>query len=432
MRKLHLRAGLTTAGALGLATLLVTVGTAVITAPPASADPTFPSSLVGVGSDTIQDLFNAFSGAEPVNIAGQAATFYTPLHSSDATGDVTVTSYDAVDPKTGAAGCLSPSAKLGGSELDRPNGSGAGMNALSAANDGSAFAPTSNCGETGSSTGDATGAFDFSRSSSGPNATKFPGSQLTFIPFARDGVSYIFYSPAQADKGLGDVGAMTSTQLQALYGTGNNVTSGKITLSDGHTVFACMMQPGSGTGKFFDQAMGNDGTGTTSDNSAIASGCGDTLEENGGNTFVTNSFIAGLSATQDAIMPFSIGSWVAQNNQAAQDRSATARADGANIGTIDALGAPYTSNGATPPILTSSPTFFASTTYGRDLYVVVPTSKLGVGNAALKSLFASISGSTPSICAAAAQATVVKFGFISALAAGQTCGMTTLTQGFTQ
>lgn len=416
--------------ALLVTTVLMALGLTAITtltAVPAGADPQYKTAFVGGGSDTIQDLFNAFQGAAPFPPgASQPAKYYTPLHSSDATADLGIVSWDAVDPSTGAAGCLAPGAKLGGAELDRPNGSGAGMSALSAANDGSAWAPTTNCGETPTSTNDATGQFDYSRSSSGPNPAKFPGTQLTFLPFARDGVTYMYFSPGQADHGTADAANLTSTTLQQLFGTGNASTSGKVTLGNGHVLFACMMQSGSGTGKFWDQAMGNDGTGTTADASAVASGCSDTLEENGGNTFEANAFVQGLG-NDVAIIPFSAGSYVAQLNKAALDRTSTGVAAGAALGSPDALGAPFT---GTAPNLVPSPTYYASTIYGRDLYVVLPTNKAtGVGNAAIKSIFV---GTTSAICSSSMNATVGAFGFTRNLPSPQTCGMTGLTQGFTQ
>ena len=433
------------AAAVGLATAMVSLGAIAVAAPPAGADPVYTSALVGVGSNTTQDLFNAFAGASPfpapVANAGlgqeaQASKYFTGIHSSDATGDVGLQSWDAVDPTTLLAGCLTKGAKPGFAEVDRPNGSGAGANALSDANDGDAWDPTTNCGQSATSAGDAAGQFDFARSSSGPSGV---GTALTFIPFARDGVSYLYYSPVLADHGAAGAGNLSSTTLETLFGTGGTpnptgtttVTVASVT----YTLEACMMQAGSGTGKFWDGAMGNNGAGTTSQQSAINSGCSDTLEENGGNAFVNSTFVQALTGNEIAIIPFSAGSWIAQANLVARDRTDQARTDGANLGSIDSFGEPYT---GTPGSEVPNAAFYASTVYGRDLYVVVPTSKLGGpagSNGALKTLFTTLNGNAPPICSAAAATTINSFGFTTTLAAGQTCGETgvaALEEAYTQ
>ncbi len=419
------------AAVLGLATMMASLGTQVISAAPAVADPQYPSSFVGVGSNTTQDLFNAFAGAAPFPVTtSQPTAYYTPLHSSNATGDIGIVSWEAVDPVSGNPGCLGGGAKPGFAEIDRPNGSGSGAKALSDANDTDEWNVASGCGQTvaGGTAGgnDATGQIDFARSSSGPTGV---GNQLTFIPFARDGVTYLYFSPSATSVTNSGVANLTSTQLHSLFGTGGTASpSGTITV-DGITIYACMMQSGSGTGSFWDTAMGN-GTagGAISDASAVNSGCGDTYEENAGNSFVDNVAISGsaLTSTQVAIMPFSAGSWVGQANQVALDRSSDARGDQAlneaGLGQIDADGVPYT---GTAPNEVPNDTFYQNTTYGRDLYVVLPTSKAsGPGSAALKSLFV---GTSSAICHETS--TISAFGFDPTLLSTQTCGETGSTGG---
>src|SRR5690349_15991949 len=98
-------------------TAMLLLGNVVTASRPAGADPLFPKSYVGVGSDTIQDVMNALSGAAPFPAPGGNGTvnFYTPIHSSTASGSKTITSWDAVDPGTGAAGCITP--KLGAPQI---------------------------------------------------------------------------------------------------------------------------------------------------------------------------------------------------------------------------------------------------------------------------------------------------------------------------
>jgi len=225
-----------------------TLGLGVIaTSTPAHADPILPNSLVGMGSDTIQDLMNALSGTP----TGNPLTFRLPIHTSARSGSKTITSWDAIDPTTGAAGCIFP--KLGGPFIDRPNGSGKGVQALSdAIQGGVAFAPNGQTGACGAqAVGNMSGQIDFARSSAQPSA--FPtGTALTWIPLGRDAVGYMAY-----DHGTGELATMTTSQLQQLFGTGGvaNAT-GTITVGT-RTVRACMVQSGSGTGKFWDAAMGN-------------------------------------------------------------------------------------------------------------------------------------------------------------------------------
>jgi hypothetical protein len=391
---------------------------------PAGADPTSSRPYIGVGSDTIQDIFDAFSGAAPyVNPSpsgGITVNFYTPISSSKATGNRTVSSWDAVD-SAGNPRCITP--KVGAPQIDGPNGSAQGVSALSRAIDGGAWFKTATCGGSATTTGNVSGEIDFARSSA--KASSFPpGNTLTFLPFARDGVSYAYF-----DHGSNELANLTVAQLQSLYGTNNTPNpTGTITLANTHTVAACMVQAGSGTGKFWDGAMGNSpANGATSHQSAVNSGCNATVdyEENGANSWVTSAFIAALPATEDAVIPFSAGSWIAQLNQAAQDRSSAACNNTASTTQGGAVGLGGPLGAATPPRTTTgcgtgqaaNPTYYADGTFGRDLFVVVPTIKLGVpGDPGLKSLFL---GSTSAICS---QATTIQlFGFSTATVSG-TCG----------
>jgi hypothetical protein len=130
------------------------LGTAFIGS--AHADPKQYNALVGVGSDTVQDVMNAFSGnTNNVN--------YVPLQSSSATSFRQVVSFDAVPPAGTSGACISP--KIGGGSFNRPNGSGAGRRALSRAIDGTGYGDASCGGPI-----DISGQVNFARSSAGPNA----------------------------------------------------------------------------------------------------------------------------------------------------------------------------------------------------------------------------------------------------------------------
>ncbi|HEX7276792.1 MAG TPA: hypothetical protein VF244_05400, partial [Acidimicrobiales bacterium] len=90
-----------------------------------------------------------------------------------------------------------------------------------------------------------------------------------------------------------------------------------------------------------------------------------------------------------------------------------------DLGAIDALGKPYT--GGAPGPISASASYYASTSYGRDVYNVVPTSKLGglpAANADLKTMFV---GGSSAVCAATS--TIIAFGFSTGTALP--CGDTT-------
>ncbi|MGQ0777172.1 MAG: hypothetical protein ACT4NY_22615 [Pseudonocardiales bacterium] len=150
MRKLKLVAA---AGA-GLMALTLAAG-------PALADPTGPTpppyrELVGVGSETTESVMNDLSNA--IVIGG-----IKPIGSYDAVPVAGVVNITTKDPATNPA-CQN---------LTRPSGSTNGVTRLVA--DRTA----------------GTGCFQFARSSSN-NSSSFAGTGLTWIPFARDTLSYIY------------------------------------------------------------------------------------------------------------------------------------------------------------------------------------------------------------------------------------------------
>ena len=409
MKRFRLNAGLRLAGALAVSTTLLTVGSLAVSRP-VGADPGFVSSYVGVGSDTLQDLFNAYQGAEPSpgSETTQQVQGFTPLFSSLATKNKTVSSFDAVDPNAPTTpGCIT--AKLNGASFDRPNGSSDGVASLSHALDGTGWSKAGVCANVA---GNVTGQIDFARSSRDHNAVA--GTNLTFIPFARDAVSFAFF-----DHNTGHLATLTKTQLNQLYTS----ATGTITVGT-DTVKACITQNGSGTTKFWETAIGV--TSSQAETASQASGCttapSSTLEENGGNSF--DAFATALPAGTDAVVDFSAGSWIAQANGAALDRSATARTDHIDLGAIDpgtgSLGKPYTGS---PGTEAPSSTFYSDTTFGRNLFVVVSTSKLSGlhSDAGLVSLF---SGASSSICSSGAQTTAHTFGFDSLSGSEGTCGDT--------
>ncbi len=346
---------------------------------PSSADPKQASALVGVGSDTTQDVLNALAGFNNgVN--------YTPLQSSAASGQRQLTSFDA----TPAGTCITP--KSPGATFDRPNGSTAGRRALSRAIDGGLFGAAGPCGSAGKVI---TGLVDFARSSAGPSGA---GTALTYLPFGRDALSFGYYA-----NGVAAVTNLSSAQLTSLYSTGPQTINGV-------RIVPCLPQTGSGTRQSFLTAVGvSDSTGTTA-----TAACNGTIQESDGNGLKARALT--MPNTQ-LIIGFSAANFISQSNGVAPSQL-PAGDPNFGLGSIDALGLPFNGTGSS---LTPSATFYNSTTYGRNVYNVVDTSRAtGFGNADLKSLLV---GPTSAICSGPAQTTVNRFGFLSVA----TCGSTSLT-----
>ena len=362
---------------------LATAGLAL--SAPAYADPT-PSgtyrALVGVGSDTIQDVMNALAG-DTVNGKSYAATAAT------ADGDG-IASYNAVDPTTGAA-AGNIQTRANGPVFPRPNGSGQGQTALSDSltNDsfqGGATAASAPIG----------GQVDFARSSSGPSVA---GSALTYIPLARDAVSYV------ADGS--ELQSLTPSQLHDIY-------TGALTEINGVTLHPFIPQPGSGTRKFFEAAIGvTDATlGADVTNTYVVDGTTTLVEENQADDIIVNS---------GDLVPFSAGSWIAQNNGIAPDRSTTAAAAGAFIGSVqltaDAAGTYTSPVTSTDGVLAPNAAYYNDATFGRDVYNVVPTRELDSTslffNKAIYDLFATVGSHVAVLDSASAQTVISSFGFLN-------------------
>lgn len=316
MRRMRLSAAMVAAA--------VVSGTLAL-ASPASADPTPAGTfrqLVGVGSDTTQDVTNALAG-DTVNGTSYSAT---GVKSASGAG---IASYDAIEPGTGALG-TKITTRSGGTTFLRPNGSGGGRTALS----------ESLTGDLDSSGASVKGQVDFARSSGGPSSS---GTSFTYIPMARDAVGV-------AVKGSG-LDTLTVKQLHDIY-------IGSLHEVNGQTVHPVIPQDGSGTRKFFLNAIG------------VASG------DVPVSMTVVQENQADAALTEDgALVPFSVGSWIAQNNGVAPDYSKTAVAAGGHLASVVLPG----DSGATSPVTTVNgkvapvTAYYENATFGRDVYNVVPS-----------------------------------------------------------
>jgi ABC-type phosphate transport system substrate-binding protein len=255
-----------------LVTGLVVATAAVlsVTALPAAADPpggTAPgaTAIVGVGSNTIEGVFDQF------------AHDYDPTHKSSPQ----LYSWDAENPSTGAVNGLI-TFKKGCTAEPRPNGSGAGITALTT-------------GEGGTVSGHP--CVDFARSSSGRSATNPPYATggIAFVALAGDAVTYATVSGSNAPSNL------TTAQLTEIYEC--QVTNWGQVGGKNAPIAAYLPQTSSGTRSFFLKAIGVSSPG------ACVSDENNQMQENQG----TNS----LLHSKDAIFPYSVGKYIAQADHSA-------------------------------------------------------------------------------------------------------------------
>ena len=382
------------------------IGALTTQARSAHADPASWSAFATVGSDTLQDVFNAFAGAEDPLTYGATTSpeaFYLPMYSPPSVGAETINSFDALVPGYSSQQPSTIVTKINAATIDRPDGSTEGITML---ND-SIYNMQWQASPTGTGPTWVTGDVDFVRSALGPSVA---GANYIFIPVSRDAVSYAYF-----DHSTRHLANLTSVQLSQLYSSAN----GTITVGS-DTVEACLMQPRSDNRSLWEAAIGV--SDQVASAAVAASGCRGAFEDDDGNGFFT--YASSLPAGTDAVIPFSVAAWIAQANGTAVDRSAMARGGGVDMGNIDQLGASYL---GVAPNESPNQTLLATSTYGHDDYVVLwgrlITARIGA-NRRLQALF---DGSSSVICSSAAQATFVAFGFGTHLPNGQSCGMITIT-----
>jgi ABC-type phosphate transport system substrate-binding protein len=364
--------------AVALAVTVLGLAGSMLGGNPAGADPKQFTAAIGMGSDTTQDVMNALSGhANGVN--------YTPAQSSAATNRRQLISWDAI-----GSACIQP--KGAGAQINRPNGSTNGVRVLSRSIDGGTWG-TATCGAKTVS-----GLVHYARSSSPPASA---GTQLTYIPFGRDALSFAYYA-----NGVAPVTSLSSSELESLFTTGPQTI-------DGVEIVPCSIQLGSGTYAFWNSALE-----VTADQMAAATStctpAGQELQENDGNALRTRGQQAQFAGKQ-VIIGFSAANFISQTNGVAGSQLPSPLGT-VDLGSVEGLGKPY--NGAVTGPVTPNDTFYASTTYGRDVYNVLPTSvATGLGNNDLKTLFV---GPSSGVCTSTSTINAFGFGTIA------NCGATSL------
>ncbi|MFJ1701945.1 hypothetical protein [Kitasatospora sp. NPDC088346] len=269
-------------------------------------------------------------------------------------GQKVIGSYDAVGSST-----ITTKAATACQNLARPNGSGAGRTALlNELNKGN-------------------GCLDFSRSSSLNLAASTPG--LTYIPFAVDGVTYAVSAGSSVPLDL------SVADLHAIY----SCDPGYVGTAPNYSIRPLLPQAGSGTRSFWESTVGI----TEADVAAGRYPCisdtkgGKKIEEHDGRVLDTASLV-----------PFSIAQYIAQSSGTLADIRGTAQ-----LGNVNGVPSVLLNTGAAAV---------------RDVYNVIPTSKVGVSP--WSDAFV---GGTSGICQQTAL--IKQYGF----GANANCGDTSRTTG---
>ena len=264
MRK---RSFLLVAGAC-LATLSLAVGTAL--AGPVPAQPPY-RALQGTGSDTTQDVMNAYANGTSVISPAFPGV-------KDGSGNFVIASWDA-SPGSATITTKDPATFPQCSNIPRPNGSSDGINALA-----------------GLKAGFPKECVDFARSSTNDASTR-TGQGLTYIPFAQDAVTYATFGQSSVPKNLPLATLKTIFQANT-----PNCT----------TFHPKVPQNLSGTWKFWNQKIGPFGNCVEQT----------TFEEHDGAIIGTDA---------KAIAPYGVGPWIAQTtNKTVTDRHGGAILRGIN------------------------------------------------------------------------------------------------------
>lgn len=382
---------------------------------PAQADPKqYTDPIFGFGSDTLQDVTNAFAGFS----FGQN---FPELQTSAATGQKQIVSWDAFP-----AGSTTPTAvtcitsKVGSPQIQRPNGSGNGVRAISSAFNPGQNWPTTGAGVCGASRSMA-GIADFARSSAGPDSNNpaSPTGPLVFVPFGRDYLGFAYLRPSGSP-----TVSLTPAELTSLHATGPQLIGGVPTI-------ACGIQTGSGTYQSWMRSLNLATNGTGDPGTATCNGVGNPAsggrvqENNGPDLTVKGGLLASMQhpvcdgvalgpavpcTSAQLVVGFSASQFIARSNLVGTPNP--------NLGANGGLGGidgqvPVT--GLAPNLLPVAAAY-ANTTFGRDTFYVLGFETVS-GSDAVPSLVDMFVGPTSRVCSATT--TLQQHGFLSI---GAGCG----------
>lgn len=373
--------------AIGLAAVSLASGFALSSGSmPAAADPMQLSALVGAGSDTTMEIMNAMSGFS-------SGIGYRPINSGATGGYKHLASWDATPAQTASDNCITP--VINGPTFTRPNGSTEGRKSLYASSTSAAAGWTGKTFTLDSGTVlpvcatavNIGGTINFARSSSSGSGT---GNDVVFVPFARDGITYATYRP---DGGT----PLTSLTRKNLIDAFNSDTRITVPDPDGTgdlTIIPCGIQKGSGTFQSFQTVISQSTSGAPQEDAAtlqcnnmsngsltggarVQESKGDLLKQKGDWLNASPSPLAGTNFV--VVSGFSAAAYIAQSNGVAPANgvanisiggisdNSTSGSGGAN------LGSPVS---GTAPNMAPNTTFYADSTFGRNVFNVVRRSLL--------------------------------------------------------
>ncbi|MEW2519612.1 hypothetical protein [Actinacidiphila alni] len=332
-----------------------TLGVAVVTGTAQADPPTgVHRTLVAVGSDTTQDVLNGLGNkiADPNPVGSSDGNL---IASYDATGSAQIATRDS--------GCQT---------VTRPDGSGAGVNALRAD-----VAAGTHC-------------IDFARSSSAPNTT----GGFTFIPFAVDAVTAAVKTGSTLPAAL-TFSATASTNAQkaqfdlnrvynCLDTAGNPLASGQYPTINGVTVHPLVPQAGSGTRKFWASTLGFSPNAPLLPCLSDVAKNGAAVQEHNGNALQRTI----AADNSEDIMPFSIAQHIAQGRSLP---GVTDRRNGAVLESVTV--------GSTTFAPLSGTNLNTSFPVKRDVYNVLPNARV-TGETLIRNTFVTTSTHTANICTA--------------------------------
>ncbi|GAA3256670.1 hypothetical protein ACFO1B_48840 [Dactylosporangium siamense] len=363
--------------AVPMATSLVAVA---LVAGPAAADPPPPTgaSYCGSGSDTTQEVVQKLAGTLDSGLATPTPA-NRKFESWNATGSANITT-------NCAAGSFA-----------RPNGSGAGINALrfSLGLDAGGSVPAN--------------ALSFARSSSKPSDTS--NTDLTWIPFGTDAVDFAFKTNGPIDQKYPT--GLSKADLRSIF----NCDAAWRTFTIGGTTYTFqpyVPQANSGTRKFFLGTsalnIADSRVNTTCLRDTKVSNSASVQEHDG--TVLTDPVVGATNYVE--IIPFSIAQYIGQTNTAVTGQPD--RRGSAELGVLDSV-TPITGSGLSAEINTTWTT--TNSGYTREVYNVFRTTKV-TGAALDKHLEKLFVGTGSKVCASAT--TIKQYGFkVTA-----NCGSTTL------
>jgi hypothetical protein len=368
--------------------------------------PQYTLPFVGLGSDTTQDILNAFSGYSN-------GDYYTPVHSDVASGSKVLLSFDATDNGS-TTSCVAT--RTGGPSFNRPNGSGAGRGVLVAAVTAGGTTSISNCG-VGTTTPN--GQISFARSSSlGGTA----GALLAYVPFARDALSYGAFRSAGTP-----ITDLSTTELQSIFTTVGGVNITRAAPIGTVHIYGCGIQPLSGTGTTFAARVGGAFNTSTCDgfiDPLTAAPVGQSQENDGDALVVRGTAANLLNPGSQVVIGFSVAGYIGKANGFAPGGMPASVVIG-SISNVAGGVSPITP-GTTPPNLSPNAAYYNDPAFNRDVYNVIPSAVINsaLGNDAIKQIFQTRTTPTPRTAQICLQtATILKFGFLTI----SNCGDSTTT-----